>query len=161
MRTLVGCILLGVLAWQPPSRADDVAVTVRDTVLRQEPSPSAAAVMNLVRDKSVMLQKRQGGWYQAVVEQRTGWVKLLDVRLSDAGARPRGGQDLATVLTGRTAATPTTGVRGLDEEKLRRAQPNLPEVARMEALTVSPAEANRFAQEGGLQAIELGYRNVP
>ena len=53
------------------------------------------------------------------------------------------------------------GVRGLDEEQLKSAQFNEPELKRLEALGVARAEGEAFARRGQLQPQKVDYLAPP
>jgi len=59
--------------------------------------------------------------------------------------------------TGRSGSTVTTGVRGLSEEDLKKAHPNPKELEAVKRYASSPEDAQRFAQQGGLQAQQVNY----
>ncbi|MBW8307088.1 MAG: SH3 domain-containing protein, partial [Thiobacillus sp.] len=53
------------------------------------------------------------------------------------------------------------GLRGLNDEDLKRAQFNADELARMEALGVAAAQARSFARQSGLVAVKVAELPKP
>jgi len=58
---------------------------------------------------------------------------------------------------GSSGTAVATGVRGLDKEQIRNAQPNAAELARMAQFAASQADAERFANGAGLAAQAIDY----
>ena len=88
---------------------------------------------------------------------RKGWVRTLNLRL-EAGARPTGGTgQVASFRTGSSGRTVTTGVKGLDENDIRNATPDMAQVVQLSSLAVSPAEARSNAAQVGLTEQQVAY----
>ncbi|MFA5081533.1 MAG: SH3 domain-containing protein [Hydrogenophilaceae bacterium] len=136
---------------------------LRDDTLRATASASARDLGKAVKGNKVDLLARQGGWTQIRVGGKTGWVRLLSVR----GHAPAGSNN---VLAGAAELTQqrdpnkvvaTAGLRGLNEEDLRKAHYNAEEMQRLEGQAVTGEAARRFAAEGNLVAVKLGYLPAP
>jgi hypothetical protein len=101
---------------------------------------------------------RQGGWLQVKAGSARGWIRLLSVR---AGAGGLGGAGIGDVVGAATTTSDPTrvvavaGLRGLNDEDLKQAKFNEEELARMEALTVAPAQARSFAAQSGLTVVKV------
>lgn len=151
------------LAWPAWSASGSM---IRDDQLRAAASTTAAVTAQVPRGASVEVLARQGGWVQIRVSGRTGWVRMLSVRSTEAAQRDVGGE-LAGVIgmgtrqadTGRVVSV--AGVRGLNEQDLKAARFNAQELERLDRYVVSRAEAQSFAREGGLAARSIDYLPAP
>ena len=103
-----------------------------------------------------ILEKR-GGWTNVESNGRTGWVRTLNIRL-EAAPRPAGttGQ-VASLRTGSSGRTVTTGVKGLDENDIRNATPDMTQVAQLSSLAVRSAEAQANAAQSNLHEQQVAY----
>lgn len=156
MRFVVFLCLLPLLAYAEP------ATLVRATELKSEPATDAARVADLAADAPVDAGERRGGWIRVRTPAGAeGWVKLLALRYGGPGAARRGDTGLAQALsvarTGTSGTQVTTGVRGLDEEQIRTAQPNAAELKRLQGYAESKTASSRFAENGKLQAQRVEY----
>ncbi len=137
-------------------RADGLAHSVRDTELRAEPSPAAAVVRTLPSGTNLTVAERRGAWFRAYLEDDTaGWVRLLAVRYYP----PTASGSLADTVSKatRSETTVSTGVRGLDRERLSGSQPDPVRLRRLLDFRYTATDARRFAAEGGLRAREESY----
>ncbi len=136
---------------------------LRDDSLRASASASAKSVGVAAKGSKVDLLARQGGWTQIRAAGKTGWVRLLSVR----GRTPTGSNNAlagAAELTQQrdpNKVVATAGLRGLNEEELRKAQYDSREMQRLEAQAVTGEAARRFAAEGNLVAAKLDYLPAP
>ena len=131
--------------------------------LYEKPFTDAKIVARLTARQAVDLQKRQGAWYQVKVDGRSGWVKMLSVRRTASAAVASSGS-LSQVATGRAGTgqiVSTTGVRGLEEERLTEAPFSEAAVAAAERLRVDAATAGRAAQEAGLAPRQVPALPLP
>lgn len=138
------------------------AVTVKEVALRQSPAADAKAVATVATNTVVELVKREGAWVQLTSGADTGWAKLFDIKMGTATSAPaaKGGgmsgiADTLNLATGKRDASVTTGVRGLDEAMLKKAQPNEAQVATLIGYAATPDKAESFAKAG-----KLAPRNV-
>lgn len=144
------------------AQAGDPAYAVRDTDLKAKPFSDAETLTGIAANTKVEVLQRKSSWTQVKVAGKTGWVKMLSLRLGDAsGQKKRGDSGLAALFnvasTGNSGSTVTTGVRGLSEEQLKNTTANPQELEAAQAYAVSKAEAKRFAQAGKLSARNLDY----
>lgn len=144
-----------------PCRAEP-AVTVKAVELKQSPASDAKSVASVAANAAVELVKRQGAWVQLQAGTGTGWAKLFDIRMGSGPAAPAaksGGSsaiaDTLNLATGRRDASVTTGVRGLDEADLAKAQPNEAQVSTLVTYAATPDEAQAFAKAGKLAARDV------
>jgi uncharacterized protein YgiM (DUF1202 family) len=139
-----------------------LAYVVQDTELRAEPSHSAPSLGRMGKDTSVMVQARQGGWYQVQTGQsQSGWMPLLSLRFAK-DSQARSGSNLGGLLTLGTQSKPAsgvaTGIRGISDEELQRGAGGLSgSLQYLESIAAQPAEARAFAQQGGLQSQPVPY----
>jgi hypothetical protein len=141
----------------------DPAVTVRSTELKAQPMSDAATIATLPEKTKIETLKRQGAWIQVKsIEGKTGWVRMLSVRLGDSEAPKSDG--LGGLLSKRNASssgTVTTGVRGLSEEEITATHPNPSEVEKMESFTVNKSQGQKFAASGKLKSQNVDYLVSP
>ncbi len=146
------------------AQAGDTAYTVRPTPLKEKPYTDAKTLDNLAQNAKVEVVGRRGSWNKVKVGDKTGWVKMLSLRLGE-GSQKTGDTGFRTLFnvasTGGSGSTTTTGVRGLSEEKLHKPQPNPQAVEDMHKLAVSKQEAQRFAAAGKLVAGQMDYLPAP
>lgn len=140
------------------------AYTVRPTDLKEKPFTDAKTLATLPGSSKVEVVQRRGSWNQIKAGDKTGWVKMLSLRLG--GSFQAGGDTGVRSLfnvasTGRSGSMMTTGVRGLSEEKLHNPQPNPQAFAELHGYAVDKASAQRFAAAGSLKAAKVGYLPAP
>lgn len=135
----------------------------RTTDLRDKPANDGEMLLVVQANTLVEVAERQGGWYRVAVEGQSGWMRLSAVRFGAASAKS-GSSPLGFLQSGRSAVTKgsvTTGVRGLSEEGLQRAEPNHAAVTALDALAVPSDDARRFAGELPLAAVSVAYVAPP
>lgn len=135
-------------------------VAVRDTHLFERPDRSSERLTGLKAESALEIGPRQGGWYEARIDDQHGWVPMLDVRFdkaedqkADSGLRSLGN----VIHGGRSGSTVGSGVRGLDQEDLRKAKPDTQAVERMSGFAVTAQKAKQFAKEAGLKSTDIAY----
>ena len=142
-----------------PAAAETGAV-IRADELKATPFIDAATSAKLPANQPVTILTRKGGWIEVEANGRTGWVRMLNVRLAAGGslAPNQANVHAASLLrTGSSGKTVTTGIKGLGEEDLQNAAPDPAQVARLAALAVSPAEASANARASGLVEHPVDY----
>ena len=137
------------------------ATVIRATELKKSPATDAETVAQLPENTALEALERQGGWTRVKAAAGEGWVKMLALRYGAAGAAKKGDSGIAQVFnvarTGSSGTQVTTGVRGLDEEKLANAQPNPAELAKLDKFAVERSAAAGFAAKGKLAAQQVDY----
>lgn len=130
---------------------------IRASDLRAEPYSDAARVARLADHAPLNVLQRKGGWYQVKTQAAaTGWVRMGAVRFANASTQTA---ESGWLNTGRSSArwsTATTGIRGLSEEDLQHAAPDMQAVHSLSQYQVSAAGASRFAA-----ALKLRVQSVP
>lgn len=149
--TLLTALPLTILAGDQPGNA----ITIVATELRKDPAAQATVLANLPAQTTVVVGDRQGGWYKTEVNGKSGWIRLLSVRMNSSN-KVAGSSGLAALgqASGRSSSTLTTGIRGLTAENIKNAKENPAEVAKMERYAVSVTEAQKYARDGGVIANE-------
>lgn len=165
------CLASAAFAAPPPVPATPSSAqsgrVARTTDLREQPANDGAMLRVVPANTVVEVAGRQGGWYKVTVDGQAGWLRLSAVRFaaaSAAAASGEGSSPLRFLQSGRSAVTKgsvTTGVRGLSEEGLERAQPNHAAVAALDALAVPGDDARKFAGELPLSAVSVAYIAPP
>ena len=137
------------------------ATVMRATELKSQPATDASTVAQLPENTAVEALERQGGWTHVKAAAGEGWVKLLALRYGASGGAKKGDSGIAQVFnvarTGSSGTQVTTGVRGLDEEKLANAQPNPDELEKLSKFAVERPVAAGFAAKGKLAAHQVDY----
>lgn len=161
LQRLLALLLLAIPA---AIHAAETGYTLRATEVKDKPFLDATTVTTLPEKTVVEIVLRQGGWMQIKSKDvKSGWVRLLSVRLGSPDAKPKeSGNLLSAIGVGtrpRTTsnATVTTGVRGFSEEDLKNAKPNPAEVEKMKGYSVTPEVAAEFARAGKLVVQEVAY----
>lgn len=153
MKALLPLLFLPLVAWAEP------ATVIRATELKADPATDAATVAQLPEKAQVDALERKGGWTRVKAGGAQGWVKMLALRYDGTAKRGDTGvaQAFNVARTGSSGTQVTTGVRGLDEEQLAKAQPNPAELAKLDRYAVDRAAANEFAAEGKLSPVSVAY----
>jgi hypothetical protein len=137
------------------------ATLIRATELKSQPATDASTVAQLPESTAVEALERQGGWTRVKAAAGEGWVKMLALRYGGSGSAKKGDTGLTQVFnvarTGASGTQVTTGVRGLDEEKLANAQPNPAELEKLNNFAVQRPAAAGFAARGKLSAHPVDY----
>jgi hypothetical protein len=148
------------LALVPFLAIAEPASLVRPSPLMSEPATDATKVADLPANAVVDARERRGGWIHVRSSSgQEGWVKLLTLRY---GGTAKGGdtglsQAVNVARTGSSGTQVTTGVRGLDDEKISTAQPNAAEFKKLEGFAVPASASAEFAQRAKLQAQTVSY----
>ncbi|MDF2445305.1 MAG: type 3 domain protein [Moraxellaceae bacterium] len=131
------------------AQAADPGTLTRAEPLREKPFADAKILVNAASGAKVEILLRNGGWYQVKSGTRTGWVRMLSVRrtTAPAGSSITGLAGVASGRTGTGTVTTTTGVRGLDAEKLTAAKFDEAQVAKAETYRTSRKDAAAFAAQ--------------
>lgn len=133
------------------------------TVLRAEklysqPAATSKVAASVAKGANVEILAKQGGWLRVKSGNSTGWIRLLSVRAGTGGLGGAGVRDVvgaATTKSDPSRVVAVAGLRGLDEEDLKQAKFNETELARLEALKVTPAQAKGFAGQSGLTVAKV------
>ncbi|HLQ25803.1 MAG TPA: hypothetical protein VK138_07930 [Acidiferrobacterales bacterium] len=146
--------------------AAEIGYTARATELKKEPFIDAPTVAALPEKSKVDILARQGGWLQVKSEAGgSGWIRMLSLRMGPDGEKQKGDSGLKSLFnvahTGTSRSTVTTGVRGLSEEDLKNAKPAPQELEKMHRFVAGKPDAQKFAENGGLNAHAIEYMAAP
>ena len=153
-------LILLLTCWAGIALAQEAGYAVRQTELKQEPYSDAATTGTLPERAQVTIVSRQGGWLKIESAAGAGWVRMLAIRTgaTEGAGGDSGLKQLFNVARGGSSGTAVaTGVRGLDREQIRNAQPNAAALARMAQFAASQSDAERFAASAGLAAQSVDY----
>lgn len=142
------------------AQAAEKGLIIRAGDLLAQPFIDAAKSGPVTANQPVTILERRGGWASVESNGTKGWVRLLNLRLDPGTARPTSsssGNPLASLRTGSSGRTVTTGVKGMDEEDIRNATPNYAELTELEGLGVDAADARAAAQRGRLAENKVDY----
>jgi hypothetical protein len=143
----------------------EVGSTIKDTPLRDKPFVDAKTLTNLPARTNVEIIERKGGWTRVKAAGKTGWVRMLDVRVGQAQAAGKTStQDVTALATGRSGSgniAATSGIRGLSEEELKNAKANPDELKKLDKFIVTDKDAGAYALKNKLQRQSVGYLPTP
>jgi uncharacterized protein YraI len=140
---------------------------LKSTELRTKPYLDAPKVTTLAAGAPVGIVERKGGWLRVKSGTRTGWVRMLYVRTGTAGAGTsasvigKGTVQLATGRAGSGNVVATSGIRGLDEEQLAKAESNPAQLAKLKTLAANESAARAYAKRVGLKPRTVAALPVP
>ena len=153
--------LLALLIFVPVVALAEPATVIRATELKKEPASDADTVAKLAENANVEALERKGGWTRVKAADGEGWVRMLSLRYGASTAAKPGASGVSQLFnvarTGTSGTQVTTGVRGLDDEKIVNAQPNPAELKKLEGFAVPAGASAEFAQRGKLQAQTVSY----
>jgi len=137
---------------------------LRDEKLYSQPSSTSAVAGSAAKGASVNILTKQGGWLRVTAGKTTGWIRLLSVRAGEGGLGGAGLGDVvgaATTKSDPTRVVAVAGLRGLNDENLKQAKFNAEEMARLDALKVTPGQAKSYASQSGLVAANVAALPKP
>ncbi len=144
--------------------ASERALVIRAGDLMAQPFIDAAKVAPVAAGQPVVIVQRRGGWVNVQANGKTGWLRALNLRLepvAGAGAgRPAPNalsRSASWLRTGSSGRTVTTGVKGLDEEKIRNAVVDPVQLAQLASLAVTESAARATAARKKLAESRLDY----
>jgi hypothetical protein len=154
-------LLVGALIPAGAAGAAERGIVIRSGDIKTQPYLDATTAAPVAANDPVAIIDRKGGWMQVQVAGKTGWMRMLNVRLaaSDGSVAQKSSLAAGAALlrTGSSGKTVTTGVKGLGEEDLRNASVNPAELGKLDGLAVDPAQASAMAAKNGLRESQLEY----
>lgn len=155
--------LVLLLALLPVTALAESGVALKDDHIRAEPYSDAKVAGSITRNQKVEILSRKGAWLNIKTTKTKGWVRLLSVKrgAASAGASSSDVLNMASGRSGTGKVVATTGVRGLNEEDLKSAKFDEPQVKVLEGYTQSAAQGRKFAGSAGLKAAKLEYLPAP
>lgn len=144
---------------------------IRPGDLLAQPFIDAASTAKLAAAQPVTVVERRGAWVNVQANGKSGWVRLLNLRLEAASGpvgtlaapprpKPSGGLSLTSLMgTKSSGRTVTTGVKGMDEENIRAASPDYAELELFEkvAALTTEQDARNGAATGKLTERTVAY----
>jgi hypothetical protein len=155
---------------QAQTQAQEILTTNRTTEIRSEPSDTATSLQSLPAQAKVQLIERKGAWSRVkadTADAKTGWVRMMHLRgsviVEEAPQQTKSGGLLSgfnRLLGGNSqgnqrAQSATLGIRGLSPEELKTANPDAQQLAMMKSFAASKPDAERFAKEVPLKAVDV------
>ena len=155
MRTFRAVLLAALpLLIATTAHAAEKGLVIRAGDLMAQPFIDAAKAGPLTANQPVTILARRGGWAQIEAAGRSGWMRLLNLRLEP---RAPNAADTARLRTGSSGRTVTTGVKGMDEADIRNASPDYAQLQLLGTLGVDAAAGRDHAQKNNLKETALGY----
>lgn len=157
-------IVLGLIAMLAASWvAAQEATTNRSTELRERPAAESKPLATLPARTPVKLLGREGGWSQVDAREQRGWLPTFHLRFAAAveTSSPSPALSVTSMLgmgsrqSPETSKVATLGVRGLTRDQFQAASPDAAALRQLHSYRVPSAEAEAFAQEGGLVAVKV------
>ena len=141
--------------------ADKAATISRDTDLFSKPFKDAEIITELSAKSAITILKRKGGWYEIKTNEEQGWVRLTHVRLVRKNKDKQDnnssvGEALSSLATGRDKSnqvTTATAVKGLSEEELSNAEPDIDALNALDNFAIDENTNN----ESGLASRNIDY----
>lgn len=157
---IIGAFLVIVLSMiTVPSAFAEGAVVRSAAQVLDQPSIKGVELGQLSSGQSVAVIERKGIWLK-ISEPMLGWVKIRHVSLGQA-------QPVASTLSGLKSgregagnAVSSTGVRGLDAEMIKLAEPDYGALEGFVALELPAEEAKKFASSA-FELRSLSYMPAP
>lgn len=148
----------------PAHAAEERGLMIRADKLMAQPFIDAANGGAVTANQPVTILGRRGGWANVESKGKKGWVRLLNVRLEPrAGVAGTGKPSKSTksplslLQTNSSSQTVTTGIKGMDEEDIRKARVNYAEVDRLNALGITAAQGRSYGERNRLKERKLDY----
>lgn len=141
------------------SLAAETGSAIKADVIRAEPYADAKKTGDFKRGEKLQILGKKGAWLKVKTAKTSGWVRLLSVKRGAGGSGNQlaGVLDVASGRAGTGKVVATTGIRGLNEEELKKAKYNEAEVKKLESYTQTFQQGNQFAKSGGLKAVKFNY----
>lgn len=142
--------------WPGVACAAEKALVLRAGDLLDKPFIDAGKNGQVAPNQPVSILQRQGAWAQVDAGGRSGWVRLLNLRLEAGGV---GATPVQAVLlrTGSSGRTVTTGVKGLDDGDIEKASIDPAQLAQLATLAVTGGEARDNAAQSHLAENQIDY----
>lgn len=135
--------------------------------LKEKPFTDARTAAKLAKQTRITILERKGGWFRVQVAKKSGWVRMLNVKVTEGAQNLGSGTDLskaATLATGRAGTgnvVSTSGLRGLSEEELRTAKPDYTQFDKLNGYGADESAAARYAKANALKSRSVKYLPAP
>jgi len=152
--------LLAVIFMPVVVAASESGIALRSDIIRAEPYTDAKKTGDMARGEQLRINDKKGAWLYVKTSKAKGWVRLLAVKRGNGGGSGNEGKgvlDLASGRAGTGRVVATAGVRGLNEEDLKKARFNEAETQKMEGFKQTADQGAQFASGGGLKVVRFDY----
>ncbi|NMP33235.1 SH3 domain-containing protein [Thalassotalea sp. M1531] len=127
---------------------------IHSSALHALPKNDSQVITNLKPEQSVNVFERKRAWYQVLSDaKQSGWIKMLNVRFLSGPKRTGelGVKNLFdSVVTKKVKPTASTGIRGFDEQDLKKAKANIKQLKLLASYQTTTSSANTFAKKANL-----------
>ena len=130
--------------------AGDAGYVLKAVDLLDRPAADAKPVGSLTRQQALEVVGRSGKWVNVKAGARSGWLRMIDVRLKTGPTRH-------TDVVARHRSATDSGIRGFSEEELMVGEPNRIEADKLKAHAVTVKDAMTFARTGNLRQRRQDY----
>lgn len=150
-----------------PATVSAKGTLLKASELKEKPFIDARTLASLPAQSAVTILERNGGWFRVQAAAQSGWVRMLNVKVTEGAQNLSSGTDLtqaATLATGRAGSgniVSTSGLRGLSEEELRSAQPDYTQFDKLNSYGVDKTAASSYAKSNGLTGRSVQYLPAP
>lgn len=151
-------VLMLLVTWSGMAAAGDPGTVAGDADLYTQPGGS---VQDQVRNGAlVTIEQRQGGWYQVrLSDGRTGYLRISQVRFTEQEESESVFGGLWSWLNSSRqssyGSTTTAGIRGMSEDDIVAAKPDLEAVGQLDSLAVAEGDARLYAAELSLKSRDI------
>lgn len=135
-----------------PFNVSQAQVLISATDLKESQSAEGKTVKSLPANTTVKLIKREGFWVEIEAAGSKGWVKLSTINM---GSQSPGLNPMDTGRAGKGNIVSTSAARGLSAKDLTLAKPDPAQFAELQKLSISAADADKFAKSGGLTTRQI------
>ncbi len=152
-------VVLGLIGISQVIAAAESAKMSVDSKLYASSSIQSSVVANLSQGTDVTIDQRQGGWYQVSDSTgQQGWVRSYDVQTEANGNWfSRLKRVIAGGYSSESNSTATIGIRGLGPGEVKKAAPNLSELAKLENYKISLSQGKQYAASIPLKSQHIAY----
>ncbi len=154
------------------AEAAEKGLIIRAGDLLAQPFIDATNTGKLTPSQPVTIVERRGAWVSVQANGKTGWVRLLNVRLEPANAaavlpgvatpkaKTSNVSGLTSMLrTNSSSRTVTTGVKGMDEADIRGSTPDYVQLSQLDTLGIDADNARANAGKNKLLERKVDYLN--
>lgn len=140
---------------------------LKESEVKEKPFIDAKTLVKLPKQTRVTILERNGGWFRVQAAKKSGWVRMLNVKVTEGAQNLGSGTDLtqaATLATGRAGTgnvVSTSGLRGLSEEELRNAKPDYAQFDKLNSYGIDATAASNYAKSNGLGSRSVQYLPAP
>lgn len=132
------------------ANAGDTGYVPKAIDLLDRPAADAKPVAQLVKQQPVEVISRNGNWANVNAGARSGWIRMIDVRLIAAPSR-------RIAVVARVKSASDSGIRGFSEEELLAGTPSGNELDKLKRFSVAAKDATGFARSAGLRPRRQDY----